>query len=165
MYRASMYDKHDTSMEKFVKLFNNSLSYPNLKIEPITEETFIDDGNIVDEKTKQSVGFDWEYRDRYFSNGVFSFDTLGQYERKIIKPSIKLSLQCDSTETAVAVAWHEDWRLEDIVKLNLATDSKDQLGKVRYTKHFKIYFYENIAELKKMINRAFEQKQFNKNSF
>lgn len=160
-----MYDKHDTSMEKFVELFNKSLAYPNIKIYPITEETFIDDGNIVDTITGQSIGFDWEYRDKYFKNGVFQFETLGQYERKIIKPSIKISLQCDSTETAVAVAWHEDWQLEDIVKLKLSTDSNDQLGKVRYTKEFKIYFYDNIADLKKMLNRAFDLKQFNKESF
>lgn len=165
MYRASMYDKHDTSMKKFVDLFNNSSAYPNLTMEPITEETFLDDGNIVDTATNQSIGFDWEYRDKYFSNGKFQFSTLGQYERKIVKPSIKISLQCDSTETAVAVAWHEDWMLEDITKLRLSTDTHDQFGKVRYTKYFKIYLYENITELKKMLNHAFEQKQFNKNSY
>ena len=136
-------------MKKFVDLFNNSSAYPNLKIEPITEETFIDDGNIVDIATNQSIGFDWEYRDKYFSNGKFQFSTLGQYERKIVKPSIKISLQCDSTETAVAVAWHEDWELEDVVALRLATDSHDQFGKVRYTKYFKIYSYKKHSGTKK----------------
>ena len=90
---------------------------------------------------------------------------MGQYERKIIKPSIKISLQCDSTETEVTVAWHEDWKREKIVQLNLASDSHDQSGKARYTEHFKIYLYKNIAELKEMLNRAFEQRKFNKNSF
>lgn len=55
--------------------------------------------------------------------------------------------------------------LEDITELRLSTDTHDQFGKVRYTKYFKIYLYENITELKKMLNRAFEQKQFNKNSY
>jgi len=63
------------------------------------------------------------------------FSTLGQYEGKFIKPSIQLSIQCDSTETAIAVAWHEDFKKENKIKLTLDTDySEKQFGTVRYTR-------------------------------
>lgn len=40
MYRASMYDKHDTSMKKFVDLFNNSSAYPNLTMSQSLRKLF-----------------------------------------------------------------------------------------------------------------------------
>jgi len=157
MYRPSFYNKHDETMNSFAKLFNECKECSNLKMVPITKETFIDDGEIIDEKTGKRFSFDWEYRDKYFSNGIFKFDTLGQYERKIVKPSIQLSIQCDSTATAIAVAWHEDFKKENKIKLSLATDySKKQYGAVRYTHAFKVYFYKDIVEFKKMIQRAFD---------
>lgn len=157
MYRPSLYSKHDQTMNDFAQLFNTCPECPNLKMFPITEETFIDDGEFVDELTGKRFSFDWEYRDKYFSNGQFAFNTLGQYERKIVKPSIQLSIQCDSTETSVAVAWHEDFKKENKIKLSLDTDySQKQFGAVRYTHAFKIYMYSDIAEFKKMIQRAFD---------
>lgn len=160
-----MYNKHDQSLKKFAKLFNDSEHFQNIKICPIEQETFESDGEIVDHETNQSIGFDWEYRDKYFENCHFEFGSLGQYERKLRKPSIKISIQCDSTETGIAVGWHEDWLREDPINLNLATDSDDEFGTVRYTKSFKIYSYENIKEFKAMLNRAFKNRRFNKDSF
>ena len=105
---------------------------------------------------RKKFSFDWEYRDKYFSNGHFVFDTLGQYERKIIKPSIQLSIQCDSTATSIAVAWHNDFKKENKIKLTLDTDyNQKQFGAVRYTHAFKIYMYEDISDFKEMIQRAF----------
>lgn len=159
MYRPSKYGKHYESMEAFAQLFNDCPVCPNLKMLPIQDETFLDDGDIIDESSGKKFGFGWEYRDRYFSNGKFRFDTLGQYERKIIKPSIQLSIQCDSTETAVAVAWHEDFKRENQITLLLDTDYIDkQLGQTRYTKSFRIYMYEDIADFKRMIQRALDGK-------
>ena len=112
------------------------------------------------------VGFDWEYREKYFSNCQFQFDSLGQYERKLIKPSIQLAIQCDSTETGIAIGWHFDWLNENQKNLNLATDSSEkQYGTVRYTKKYKIYDYENIIEFKAMLNRAFSTGKFSSESF
>jgi hypothetical protein len=165
MYRPSLYDKHDETMNYFAELFNSCETCPNLKMYPITEETFIDDGEFVDENTGNSFSFDWEYRDKYFSNGIFDFDTLGQFERKIVKPSIQLSIQCDSTNTAIAVAWHEDFRRENRITRSLDTDYNDkQLGNVRYTHAFKIYLYTDISEFKEMIQRAFDG-EFNSSVF
>ena len=156
MYKPSLYNKHDQTLNEFADKFNSCTACQNLKMYPITEETFIDDGEIVDENTGKRFSFDWEYRDKYFSNGRFAFDTLGQYERKIIKPSIQLSIQCDSTATAIAVAWHEDFKKENKIMLSLDTDySKKQFGAVRYTHAFKIYMYSEIDDFKEMIQRAF----------
>lgn len=165
MYRSSKYELSEQSLKVFAKLFNEESKFNHIKIYPIEKETFIDDGYIKNELTNQTIGFDWEIRDRYFENGVFKFDTLGQFERKIIKPSIELSIQCDKNQTAVLVAWHQDWKNENLEMMRLSTDNADQIGKVRYTKHFKIYRYANISELKAMIDRAFENGEFNHSSF
>lgn len=161
MYRPTMYSKHDESLAIFVDLFNNSPVCKHIVIEPNEYETYGDDGKIINLKTNEQFGFDWEFRDRYFSNGVFDFDSLGQYERKIIKPSIKLSLQCDSTQTSVAIGWHDDWLDEMQSKLHLLTDSKKQFGTVRYTKKFIIIKYTDMDRIKIMINNAFVTRNFN----
>jgi len=163
MYRPSHYNIHNESLEKFCNLFNECPEYEHIKMYPITEETFIDDGYFLNTHTGEKIGFDWEYRANYFQNGKFSFDTLGQYERKIIKPSIDISLQCDSTQTAIAVAWHNDFYIEPQVRIRLETDySEKENGKTRYTKKFKIFMYEDMITFKKMINKAFNTG--NKNS-
>ena len=41
-------------MNYFAELFNSCETCPNLKMYPITEETFIDDGEFVDENTGNS---------------------------------------------------------------------------------------------------------------
>lgn len=165
MYRGSKYKISEESLKRFSELFNGENEFKHIKIYPIKEETFIDDGYIKDDLTGQKIGFDWEIRDKYFKNGVFRFETLGQYERKIAKPSIELSLQCDKNETAVLVAWHQDWKNENIEIMRLSTDNQDQIGKVRFTKYFKVYNYENISELKAMINRAFQNCKFDHSIF
>lgn len=160
-----MYNKHDESLRKFARLFNGSKDYRHIQIRPNTEETYDNDGQIVNTYTGQEIGFDWEYRDRYFENCNFRFKTLGQYERKLIKPSIKISIQCDSTETGIAIAWHEDWLSVSCINRRLATDSNDEWGTVRYTKHFRVYSYDNIRDFKEMLDRAFKSGNFNKHSF
>lgn len=165
MYRGSQYKLSGDSLKNFADTFNAESDFRHIKIYPIEEETFIDDGIIKNELTGQTIGFDWEIRDKYFKDGKFSFSTLGQFERKIIKPSIELSLQCDKNETAVIVGWHEDWKKEVLKMVRLSTDNEDQRGGIRYTKHFKVYSYENMSELKAMLDRAFQQGKFNHSVF
>ena len=165
MYRESKYEISAKSLKYFAELFNEEDKFPHIKIYPIEEETFIDDGYIKNELTGQKIGFDWEIRDKYFENGVFRFDSLGQFERKIIKPSIELSIQCDKTQTAVIVAWHQDWKKENPEIKHLSTDHEDQIGKVRYTKFFKIYKYSDIENFKKMIAYAFATNKFDHSVF
>ncbi len=157
MYRPSKYDIHNESMNKFVKIFNDCPLFPDIIMFPKKEEDFKCDGYFVNTTTQKKIGYDWELRDRYFSNGVFAFKTLGQYERKIIKPDIEITLQADSTQTAVAVAWHEDYRNENLLNRSLLTDTnKKQFGNTRETSKFWIIRYENVATLKVILHTAFE---------
>ncbi len=165
MYRPSMYNKHDITLANFAQLFNHCPDFPNITIHPNQAETFTNDGYIIDANSGQRLGFDWEFRDKYFANCTFKFNTLGQYERKLTKPSIQLSLQCDSTETGVAVGWHEDWLRENKIQRSLSTDTVDEFGTIRYTKNFKIYAYSDIALLKSMLQAAFTRQCYNQQSF
>lgn len=166
MYRPSMYNKHNETMTKFAELFNNSPASPHIEMRPNLEETFDNDGIFIDTVTKESIGFDWEYRDRYFADCKLVFPTLGQYERKLKKPSIQLSIQCDSTETGVAVGWHEDWLQEEREKRSLRTDSSQkENGSTRYTTRFKIYSFEQMDSFKDMVARAMQKKEYSSKVF
>lgn len=166
MYRSSLYQKSDETLKNFSKIFNTDKNYPHLHFIPNRTETYDNDGIIYNELTGTFIGFDWEYRERYFSNCNFQFNTLGQYERKLIKPSIQLAIQCDATETGIAVGWHEDWLKENQINLNLLTDTpQKQYGTVRYTKKFKVYSYENLEKFKEMLDNAFNNSKFNSESF
>lgn len=155
MYRPSMYDKHDESMFCFADKFNKCKICRDVVMIPNEEETFDNDGWFVNVSNDIRIGFDWEYRDKYFSNCKLQFDTLGQYERKLRKSSIQIAIQCDSTETGIAVGWHEDWLKETKEKRMLHTDYKSkESGNTRYTDKYIIYRYEEIDQFKQMINMA-----------
>lgn len=174
MYRETKYIEHNISLDEFSKIFNNCNQFKEIIIKPIEKETYQDDGCIVDLNTGKEIIFDWEKRAKKkngkddFANGVLKYPTLGQYERKLKKNQIKLSIQCDTTETAVAIGWHEDFLKEDIKHLKMSTDqNEDEDGKARYTKDFKIYKYEknDIVELKRMIKKSFDNNTYNKQVF
>lgn len=166
MQRPTFYQTHNESLDKFAKLFNETELFENLIMNPIEEETYRDDGVIFDQITNKRIGFDWEIRDRYFKNGHFEKPTLRQFERKIKKPEIDLSIQCDKTETAIIVAWHEDFKKEKPFIQRSITDfdyKEDAL--VRETPHFKVYRYDQIVQFKAMIQRAFHQNRFDHRIF
>jgi len=129
MKRPSMYQRHEDSLKSFVEKFNNAKDNLRLVMQIYNTENFRDDGVIVDTKSGKRITFDWEIRDRYFTSGKFAFKELGQFERKLKKGEIGLSLQCDRDETAVMAAWHEDWLKEKPRKKKLRTDqTKDEFG-------------------------------------
>lgn len=154
MYRPSMYNKHDESMYAFAELFNNCKVCNDVIMKPNDEETYGNDGYFI-HSNGQKIGYDWEYRDRYFSNCRLQFDTLGQYERKLSKDCIQIAIQCDSTETGIAVGWHEDWLVEAKENRSLATDfERKEQGNTRYTHKYKIFSYEEVDNFKRMISTA-----------
>ena len=156
MYKPSMYSRHNESMEHFAALFNASPICPHILMKPKKREDFQCDGHFVNTKTGEKIGYDWEIRELYFANGNFEFQTLGQFERNLLKPDIELALQADSSETAVAVSWHNDYKTEDIRDRSLRTDySEKQKGKTKETDKFWIIRYEEIAKLKAILYRAF----------
>lgn len=166
MYRPSMYNKHDETMNNFALLFNEAKSNNHIEMRPNPVETFDNDGIFIDIHTKQSIGYDWEYRDRYFEYCKLQFDTLGQYERKLRKPSIQIAIQCDSTETGIAVGWHEDWLEEEKEQRSLKTDfSNREYGGTRYTTHFEIYRFDEVDRFKNMIAMAMRTKVYSAKIF
>ncbi|NQV37324.1 MAG: hypothetical protein HQ509_04855 [Candidatus Marinimicrobia bacterium] len=166
MKRPSMYGKHESSLKIFSDLFNSTKDRLPLVMQIYQTENFRDDGVIVNTKSGKRVTFDWEIRDKYFENGTFKFDTLGQFERKIKKDEIGLSLQCDKTETAIMVAWHEDWMNEKAQKISLSTDTRfREKGTIRYTKNFMIYPYIDMGNFRSMIYKAIESETFNHEVF
>lgn len=155
MYRPSMYNKHDETMLNFARIFNDCPEYGYIRMVPNEVETYDNDGVFVDVRSNITIGYDWEYRDRYFANCRLAFDSLGQYERKLRKNSIQLAIQCDSTETGIAVGWHEDWLKEERESRRLRTDSMvKENGNTRYTKNFEIYSFEHINLFKAMVANA-----------
>ena len=97
MKRPSMYNRHEANLKAFVEKFNNVKDDLRLVMQIYNTENFRDDGVIVDTKTGKRITFDWEIRDRYFTSGKFVFKELGQFERKLRKGEIGLSLQCDQS--------------------------------------------------------------------
>ncbi|MFQ6605544.1 MAG: hypothetical protein ACE5D8_08330 [Fidelibacterota bacterium] len=166
MKRPSMYDHHEKSLKTFVELFNAAEDGLPLVMQIYQTENYRDDGIIVNTRTGKRIAFDWEIRDKYFEHGVFKFDTLGQFERKIKKDEIGLSLQCDKQESAVLVAWHQDWRREKPQTVRLKTDfPAKERGTIRTTRHFKIYRYGAITEFRSMIHRALQSGCFDHGVF
>lgn len=155
MKRPSLYQQHEDTLKHFTDIFNNTKDGIPLVMQVYHTENFRDDGVIVNTKTGKRVAFDWEYRDRYFKSGIFRFKTLGQFERKIKKAEIGLSMQSDSDETAILIAWHQDFKREKEQKVTLKTDHNyREYGSVRYTNKFKIYKHIEITEFKRMVFRA-----------
>lgn len=167
MHRPSRYEPHNITLDKFCELFNSEKTFPNITIYAYSEETYDNDGVITDSITGKTIGFDWEYRDNpnHFSNCNLRYPTLGQFERKLQKDSIQISIQCDQTQTGIAVGWHEDWLKEKLVQLKLRTDKEDEDGFVRYTSAFKIYPYNQMEEFKRMLSYALQNDCLNHKSF
>ena len=162
MKRPSMYQAHEDSLKKFTDLFNSCRDRLPLVMQIYQTENFRDDGVIVNTRTGKRVAFDWEIRDKYFNNGKFAFKELRQFERKIKKEEIGLSLQCDREETAVIVAWHEDWLKSKPIPVKLATDFKwSENNLVRSTTKFKILSYDEVGDFRAMLYRALGNGQFN----
>jgi len=166
MKRPSKYADHESSLKTFAELFNACRDGNRLVMQTYQTENFRDDGVIVHTQSGKRITFDWEKRDRYFRSGIFKFDTLWQFERKIKKDEIGLSLQCDSDETAVLAAWHKDWLKEPIKTRRLLTDSPGkETARVRETRHFKIYTYSEMKEFREMIYKAIKEEKFESGVF
>ncbi|MBU4501687.1 MAG: hypothetical protein KKA79_03790 [Nanoarchaeota archaeon] len=127
-------------------------------------ENFRDDGVITFEDGN-SIIFDWEKRDAHWTGDRFPFSELGQFERKLQKQEIKLSIQCNKEEKTFAIGWHEDWLKENKIRRNLATNNVDESGVVRYTSKFKVYSYDEIDKFMDVIIKAFKKSAFNYRSF
>ena len=168
MYHPSKYQPHNESLKKFIEEFNKCSKKLGGRIfmKMRENENFRDDGVIVDTKTQKEILFDWEKRHSHYENCGFPFDTFGQFERKIRKEEISLSIQCSKNEDCFCIAWHEDFKKENVK--NTPTKNEDgtceTTGK-RYTKKFLELKYSEMDKFYKILEKAFDEECFNSNSF
>lgn len=156
MYRPTKYNDHNESLAKFANIFNTTRMYQDIQMIGFDDENFSDDGYIMIADKNKKIYYDWEKRDRYFSNGKFAFKTLGQFERKFHKnPPIGISLQCDSSEEYVLVALHSGFSEKKVV--SRITDTINEVGGMRETSHFYIFSYLELDKLKEKIIDWIEQ--------
>jgi hypothetical protein len=169
MYHSNKYDESNQSLERFGLAFNKiayqlgSEFYFNIsKI-----ENFRDDGSIIHTKTGKRILFDWEKRHSYYNSfGQFAFKTFGQFERKIRKPEIELSIQCSTDETGFCIAWHNDFRNEVVVNVGskTANGGKEFDGK-RFTKNYLEIPYVDMAKFYQILLNAVNNNTYDCNSF
>ena len=166
MYHAELYDTHNSSMESFIKLFNECNTEKNLVMVANREETYKHDGLFIDLESGRTFGYDWtRSKSKIFRNGGLIYERLACIESKLKIPSSKLLITSDIAETAVAVAWHDDFIKEQIDTFLFAAGGEKVERQIRYTKHFKTYSYENIADFKLIIKRALDTQTYNKKIF
>lgn len=105
MYFPSTYNEHNQSLKRFINTFNEYSQQRGGRFTiKMKEEDFHSDGFIIDSKTKKEIVFDWEKRHSYYITYGFPFDTFGQFERKIKKSGIDMSIQCSKNENAFCIA-------------------------------------------------------------
>ena len=165
MYRPSKYYISQASLEFFAKRFNESPNHRNLEWRYINEESFVNDGYFIDVGTGKSLGYDWEIRDNYFENGRFKFPTIRQFDRKMQKDSIKLSIQGDRDCMAFIAVWHDDLRKGKRLEQPSKTDYGHQDAIVWETNQFRIYQLKDIAKFKDMIDYALNKGIYDYHAF
>lgn len=169
MYHRDKYLLHNQSLARFCAVFNPAalLRGSRMVMDISQAENFRDDGKIIYLPTQQTILFDWEKRFSYYDDcDKFQFATFGQFERKIQKPEIALSIQCSTNECCFCIAWHDDFSKEPLVNIGskMANNDKEYSGK-RFTKHFREMSYQNVTLLCDILLKAFLTQQLNHTAF
>ena len=151
MYHPKKYEAHNKALKYFIQKFNEIAYKKGNELEMYDQEVenFRDDGGIIYKLDNTKVLYDFEKRFTYYDCcGGFKYNTLGQFERKIRKPEIKLSIQCSKDEKCFMLAWHEDYVKETRQNIGSVTASgeKEYDGK-RFTKDYIELTYEQMDKL------------------
>lgn len=171
MYHPSSYESHNEALLRFIDVFNMSSKKFGSEVEMYYQEkeNFRDDGGIIHIESSEKILYDFEKRKSYYpSCDKFKFknEGLGQFERKIQKPEIELSIQCCTDESCFMVAWHEDLKNEKKVYLNSQTENgKGERNAKRFTMNYVEIKYSDMDTFYKIVLNAFKQQNFNKKSF
>ena len=168
MYHPDKYQPHNEALNRFCTFFNRASAKLGafIYMEPSAVENFREDGKIVYTLTGASILYDFERRDQHYNTCGFPFKDFGQFERKILKPEIVLSIQCSKDEKCFCIAWHEDFTKEQIKNIGsrTAAGTKEYTGK-RFTMAFKELNYSQMDHFYLMLLKAFSEKTFNATSF
>ncbi|HMR92164.1 MAG TPA: hypothetical protein PKC69_07610 [Chitinophagaceae bacterium] len=159
MYHPDKYGQHNDALERFCTAFNEAALKAGglIFMNPSAIENFREDGEIIHRPTGRKTLYDFEKRFSYYDScGKFRFDTFGQFERKIQKAEITLSIQCSRDEKCFIIAWHEDYKKEKIVYLSSKTASGgSEKGGKRFTKDFLEIDYTDMDKFYRILEKAF----------
>ena len=168
MYHPDKYIHHNNALDKFCAVFNDASATLGdlIHMKPSPKENFREDGEITFKPKNTRILYDFEKRFSYYDHyKMFKFDTFGQFERKIQKPEISLSIQCSKNEDGFMIAWHEDYRQEKIAYINSKTaNGWEQTGK-RFTKKYSELAYNEMERFYKILDKAFTDNRFNASCF
>ena len=166
------YKPHNDSLEYFAERFNNIVidDLANVVIVLIRKETYKNDGSIIALDKGLAMGLDWEQRQKYYPTyGQFEKKQwgLGQFNTKLVKDEIHISMQCSTDETGLLVGFHQDFKR--LANVDLPSESKknrtELMSNTQHYREFDISTDEGILEFKKMVARAFKLKEYNHIAF
>ncbi len=162
MYFPKRYQEHNNALDRFVLDFNKHSSLNNFDLSMFVQkiENFRDDGWIKFPDSS-SIKYDFEKRFTYYpSYRKFQFQDLGQFERKIAKSEIVLSIQSSSDETGFIFGFHSDFLKEERKYISSKTSSGYEKTAKRFTKRFIEVSYEDMVPFQKMLMNCYEYKKF-----
>ncbi|WP_418178993.1 hypothetical protein ACNSOO_08705 [Aliarcobacter lanthieri] len=169
MYYPNKYEEHNIAQRKLIEIFNQTANKLGSEVEMYFQEheNFRDDGGIIYKSTGEKILYDFEKRHTYYNTYKnFRFTELGQFERKIQKNEIKLSVQISTDESGLILAWHEDYVRKNVNYIKSKTeDGKGEINGKRFTSDFIEISYKNIEIFYHILVKAFKEKKFNKESF
>ena len=163
MYFAGKYKEHNDALNRFMRTFNNYAFNNGNEVRMYLEhnENYRDDGGIVYLPENIKVLYDFEKRHNYYPTfDKFSFKELGQFERKISKEEIHLSIQCSTDETGFIYAWHNDFKNEPIRSIKSKTSTGYESNGKRFTKNFKELSSQSMNKFYFDLLHAFKLKKF-----
>tara|TARA_Y100000766_G_C18906346_1_gene605978 strand:+ start:706 stop:1221 length:516 start_codon:yes stop_codon:yes gene_type:complete len=165
MYFPDKYQSHNEALDRFVILFNRCSHKKKSRITMNSEkiENFRDDG-FIQFPDNSILKYDFEKRFNYYPKfGEFRFSDLGQFERKISKKEISLSIQCSTDESGFVFAFHEDLYKEEKKYISSKTRNGYERTAKRFTKNFYECSSENIIRFHNMIENCYKNKNFSFN--
>lgn len=165
-HNQSGYIPHNESLSEFVEKFN-AIDNDNLLMIENRRETYSNDGSFLCSDEAIAIGFDWEMRQNFYeSYGGFKYKTLKQFARKLVKPSIRISLQLSKDGTGLLVAWHDDFPTtftEEQLKSDIG--GTELTSSTELFTEYDVSTEAGIIEFKKMLTRAVRNRQYNSKSF
>lgn len=165
MYHSDLYNEHNESLDRFIKLFNSAEPKNLLMIRKPVED-YKHDGLLINLETGHNFGFDWtKSQHTLFNQSNFIYKYLGCINTKLNTKSSQLFITTDCNEQQIAIAWRNDFLQEPINYFSCIYDGQEIFRKIRYTDKYKIYTYNNIKSFKEMINNALLLNKFNHTIF
>lgn len=169
MYYPKKYEEHNTALKNLIDMFNKTAKKLGGLIEMYfqEQENYRDDGGVIYKATNEKLLYDFEKRHQHYEScQQFAYPSLGQFERKIKKKEIKLSIQCSSDETCLLLAWHNDYQKEKAENIKSSTeDGEGETNSKRFTTDFIEINYKDMDVLYDIFLSAFQRKTFDKSVF